>query len=532
MNSYENKRLKRTQNSWKNWRKKATGRNQELRKLKQKTKDLTHSRDQWRQKHELLQQTHQALMATIQAGQKTHAINPQPFYFIMVSLCLNLNIHCSISFRSIPKILSVFSKTFQQLGLSLPWRIPHFTSVVHWVLRLGKHLLAQQLVPMAQRWIAVMDHSIQVGTKKVFVILKVPVTSLRGEGALSLSEVQVLFLKVQEHWNGDAVEACLKKVFHQTGFPSQVVMDGGSDLNKGVRQTSESMKNPLKITYDLTHFIAKLLKKKYQQHPTFCQIMSNLAQTKNKLQQTAYSFLMPPKERAKSRFLNLPAMTQWTVQIRSYLQSSRSDDPLTGPQKEELHEHLAWVFQESSFLDELSTEMQILSRFQKELKNVALTEETYKNACDCLHGLKDSNLKEPLKQYLDTEFQFARHQPHRILLTSDIIESLFGKYKYLVKPHSFSEINRMVLTLPTICQEITPDLIQNAFENTKQRELLQWIKEEIGSTLRAKRKKALSKKLIHKTDAEKIIPFPVKRNRSIPVISLGQETVGTKQALG
>ena len=43
-------------------------------------------------------------------------------------------------------------------------------------------------------------------------------------------------------------------------------------------------------------------------------------------------------------------------------------------------------------------------------------------------------------------------------MTSDIIESLFGKYKFLAKPNAFSEINRLILLLPVICQDITPEL--------------------------------------------------------------------------
>jgi hypothetical protein len=83
-----------------------------------------------------------------------------------------------------------------------------------------------------------MDHTMQVGTKKAFVILKVPVDAMQIDGALTLSDVEVLYLKVQDTWNGHAVEACLKDVCDMTGFPVQIVIDGAPDFHKGVRQVS------------------------------------------------------------------------------------------------------------------------------------------------------------------------------------------------------------------------------------------------------------------------------------------------------
>jgi len=277
--------------------------------------------------------------------------------------------------------------------------------------------------------------------------------------------------------------------------------------------------------------ISSLLKNKYKNHPIFSQMMSLLAKTKNKIQQTVYSYLIPLKERAKSRFLNLPSIAKWTIQVRDYLQLVLSDTEMPKEQKEELKTLFSWLFQYQSFLDHLCSEVQILSELQKLLKNVSLSEFIYKKACLLINQLDDLALKEPLLEYLETEFQFAQTQPYRILLTSDIIESLFGKYKYLIKPNSFSEMNRMVLTLPTICQEITPGLIQEAFENTKQRDLQQWIKEEIDQTLLAKRKKALAKKITQQKSIDNVIPFPDKKERSIKAHSFGQKTVRTKQAL-
>lgn len=65
---------------------------------------------------------------------------------------------------------------------------------------------------------------------------------------------------------------------------------------------------------------------------------------------------------------------------------------------------------------------------------------------------------EQVTQYLTTESQHIREGfilPSR----SDIIESLFSKYKQFLNSSSFSEINEMVLSFYLFTTEITTDKI-------------------------------------------------------------------------
>ncbi len=75
-------------------------------------------------------------------------------------LCVLLILEAVVSFRSVPRILQLFNT---KTSLNLPW-IPHFTSVINWALRVGLGQL-KQVRPIAQDWIAIIDHSIDVGTK-------------------------------------------------------------------------------------------------------------------------------------------------------------------------------------------------------------------------------------------------------------------------------------------------------------------------------------------------------------------------------
>ena len=51
------------------------------------------------------------------------------------------------------------------------------------------------------------------------------------------------------------------------------------------------------------------------------------------------------------------------------------------------------------------------------------------------------------------------------LATSDIIESIFGKYKIFASSSPHSEINEMILTLFLSTIELTPDKVLHALES-------------------------------------------------------------------
>jgi len=79
-------------------------------------------------------------------------------------LCVVLVLQAVVSYRSVPRLLNLFNP---KTPLTLGW-IPHFTSVINWTLRLGLGML-KQVTPICKPWLAIIDHSIDIGTKKALV---------------------------------------------------------------------------------------------------------------------------------------------------------------------------------------------------------------------------------------------------------------------------------------------------------------------------------------------------------------------------
>ena len=532
MNCHERKAFKRKCDSQQSWKTKAKLRRHELEKAKARIKELIESRDMWKEQCGIAQDKLNN-MSHLEKNIQVQSINEQQIKHVMICLCINLVINCSVSFRSVPNILTLINDLFKKLGLHFQFMIPHFTTVINWTLRMGKHLLKSALVPCQKPWICIIDHTIQIGTKKAFVVLKILQENIQNHGALTLKNVEVLYLQVQEKANGAIIETILENVFKVVGYPIQIVMDGGSDLNKGVNLIASKMALPFHITYDLTHFIASLLKKKYTYFQKFNELMSLIANSKNKIRQTILAYLMPNKERSKSRFLNLPSSAKWLEKMLTLLDSIPEETQQQTIEEEKILEHFEWLLDESDFIEDFLLEIQIISEFQTLLKNTTLNEFSYQKALKILNKMEDPDLRIPLQEHLKSAFEKAQNSSGFLLLFSDIIESLFGKYKFLAKPNVFSEINRLILLLPVICEDITPELTQSAFQQTKNKEVIEFTK-EIGPSILAKRKGAFKKdQACKKQQTGKIISFSKQNEQPLEQHDFnGHEMPGTAFALG
>ena len=181
-----------------------------------------------------------------------------------------------VSFRSVPRILELFNaKTF----LNLPW-IPHFTSVINWTLRVGLGRL-EQVQSIDQPWLAVIDHSIDIGTKKALVVLRITVEALLKRGsAIQLKDVECIGLTVHETINGDVVRDDLEKIFAKAGTPLAVIKDDDATLNNGVCQWSERQVETVPVVSDIGHSMANALKAEFEKaddYKNFITIISHAA---------------------------------------------------------------------------------------------------------------------------------------------------------------------------------------------------------------------------------------------------------------
>ena len=75
----------------------------------------------------------------------------------------------------------------------------------------------------------------------------------------------------------------------------------------------------------------------------------------------------------------------------------------------------------------------------------------------------------------------------RLLGSSEIIESLFGKQKYIEKQQSKSGFTGLILSAAALVSTTTKSVIQKAMESTKTKTVVEWCNKNIGKSVHAKR---------------------------------------------
>ena len=225
----------------------------------------------------------------------------------MRSLCVLLVTQSVVSFRSVPRILELFKG---KTSYGLQW-VPHFTSVINWTLRLGLGLL-KQVKPISEPWLAIVDHSIDIGTKKALVVLRVTVTALSERGsAIQLQDCECIGLKVCEKVNGESIFEDLKAIYAQSGNPQAMIKDGEYTLAKGVRLWAATQEAEIPVIHDIGHVMANALKDQYEETSAFKSFTALCTHGAKCLRQTDLAFLTPPKLRTKGRFLSISKLGEW-----------------------------------------------------------------------------------------------------------------------------------------------------------------------------------------------------------------------------
>ena len=240
------------------------------------------------------------------------------------------------------------------------------------------------------------------------------------------------------------------------------------------------------------------MKKELEKDDEYQSFIQKCNQTRQQLQQTNNSYLMPPAQRSKSRYLNLDELIEWGRNIRKYI-SIKTDvsnfKTETILREKKRLEKLSWVMEYQKSLDKWSKMLLITRTIEKRVKTEGLTEkllEEYRQNYQHLEKReRETILITQIEEYLVEEMDKIKDNESRII-SSDVIESLFGKYKLFSQKGPLKEIRRMILTIPLSTIKITNDLVKKGLSMIKRVDVEKWEQEIFGCSILAKRKMAFN----------------------------------------
>lgn len=355
--------------------------------------------------------------------------------------------------------------------------------------------LLEAVCPVQAPWIAMMDTSIDIGTKKALVVLRIPLDALSKKGsAVTLSDCECIGLKVLERCDGETIHESLTAIFRKAGNPTAIVKDQGADLGKGVRLWKQAMHNEsIAVINDIGHELANGLQAQYKHLRVFSRFLKIVRQGGARLRQTRWAFLIPPTLRIKGRFQSIGKLAQWGKDILTWLdarENHQEDEAMVAVRRA-----FAGLSGCRQFIEGFARTTQIVHSVLKLLKQHGLDTPRYEQCKQLAETLPQrSKVRKRLINWLErhrvmqSTLMSKWADPPALLVSTDIIESLFGKYKSVIERSPGADINRMALIIPALCgPALTPKRAEQLFSCTPHKDIEAWEKHNIPYTLRKKR---------------------------------------------
>ena len=125
------------------------------------------------------------------------------------------------------------------------------------------------------------------------------------------------------------------------------------------------------------------------------------------------------------------------------------------------------------------------------MKHEELTRDTYNQSMIFLAQLKqNSEVREGMENYLSQNKTILEEKKlSSLILSTDVIESIFGKLKYIYEHAPVKDINRLALLLPVLAKEPGIEEIMASQREVKVKEEKEWEKTFFSTTIRQEKRK-------------------------------------------
>jgi len=364
-----------------------------------------------------------------------------------------------------------------------------------WMLKVGYFNLIQKKEE-AKDWIWIIDHSIQIGKEKCLIILAIRAVNLPKTRALKYEDMDIIELKPVEKSTGEIVYEQLKKAEEKTGVPRAIVSDMGSDIKCGIRKFQEKNQE-IAYIYDLKHKIALLVKSSLESDDKWSEFRQFSNKLIRKLQNTTFAGYRPPRQREKARYMNIEPLVRWgkSILIKQKMLEKiekKNDDEL---KLYALLEDLSKFEEDIKVWDEMVEFISLIERFMNihYFQNNSY-EKFLELHSDKLERIETNKAKLLASQILNfiKEQQSVCIKDERLLHSSEILESLFGKFKFLEKEQSKSSFTNLLLSIGAMVSKTTQSTILTALETVTIPMIDTWSKSKIGMTIQAQKKELYS----------------------------------------
>jgi len=430
--------------------------------LKRRVKELSLSRDVWKNKHKEKQAKIKQLKVQLKRAGKAKWHHYTTW---LVTLSILLRVKCNCSYESTIKILMLLNSYFH-LGLD---KLPCRNTVQNWVSKVGLYSLEKEPSKWLNQEVSIIiDESIRLGQEKLLLILQCPWIK-QMKGALKFTDIEVVYMKGSKSWKGiDIAKEITESLLAKGVKIMNVLSDEGGNLK------TATQKIDLPHLPDIGHALATCLRQTFDKEEAYVSFTKLIASYLAKGVNQDLSYLCPPKLGRKARFMNQARVINWAEQmLKNWRKLSEVEKVF-----------FAQLKAQKTIMKSLTMCMTIAKIVALPLKEEGLSIKTLEKIEEKLKCFekKRGYIKVFLTKvqcYLKKYKAFLSNYREGICIhvSSDIIESIFGKYKFKANNYALTGLTKLNLELPLFCKtekEII-QLTHLALEDISMTYLGQWV---------------------------------------------------------
>lgn len=385
----------------------------------------------------------------------------------------------SAGFRGLSSVFQTLKEFISSIAT------PVHTTIRQWLLKIGLYKL-ERPKHSSQGWFFIIDTSIQMGSQKCVVVIGVRAHSLRGNFRPNFDHIEPLVIRPLNSCPGVVIKEILEEAIQKAGKPLAVISDEGSELKKGVKLLCEKEIH----LFDASHKINTCLKAELESDELWKTFQKSAGESVSHLKLTPLAHLSPPRQRTKARMHSAFSLIEWGLRLSNYIGSEEYKN-LTF----ECKDKIVWLEQYQNSLVTYKTLMEI----SQEALQLVHERGYYRGVAEefilvtkelSLVDLRCFKFREKMANILNDEGRKVPDGQH-YLGSSEIIESLFGRFKEMEDHHASSGLTSLILAIPALAGGIDETEIFNAMNNISQSDLDNWYEKNMGSTFLSKRRKSL-----------------------------------------
>ncbi len=409
-----------------------------------------------------------------------------------VQKCLDFVLNAASSLRTAASVLRIVQ---QDAGGTHDVDVSHVT-IRNLILRIGLYEVSR-LGRFAADWIWIIDHSIQAGPTKCFLVLGIRQSDyLTLARPLEHQDMDALALIPVETSTGAIVHGQLTELAERCGVPRAILSDRGSDLKKGVELLQQDHPGVVGV-YDVVHLVSGLTDKILKADEQWPEFRKACCRCANAVRQSRVAHLKPPTPKTKARAMNIDREIAWGARTLSLLRAARAGW-LSPEQRKDLplpllEEKFAWLEEYVEALErweELSGICERTCTIVRRFGYDADLEQRLRCGLPLAETDSGQTLVEQILSFA-SETAASLNSVGRVPGSSEVIESLIGKGKRLAGVTSSSGMTAQLISMAAAVTEPTVEFITEALRHTGMKQLKHWCATFLPKSLQSKRRRDL-----------------------------------------